>query len=227
MSQQFWRPTTFDRSTDERIAVFNRHKHLPFAQQRQLLPIYRFRTHILYALEKYRTVILISETGSGKSTQVPQFLHEAGWTAGGRSVVCTQPRRIAATSIASRVADEMGAVLGDQVGYAVRFDAKYSTQTAVKFVTDGVLLRETLTDPLLMKYSVIMIDEVISRNLILSINLIIFLITGTREIIAQRYPFGPPEENLQKEKGLAIDCYVCHHRRHLHEKVLRNEQKGA
>jgi ATP-dependent RNA helicase DDX35 len=97
---------------------------MTIAQQRQMLPIAKYRESILYAVEKYRTVVIVGETGSGKTTQLPQYFHEAGWSAGGRVVVCTQPRRVACISVASRIADEMGASLGREVGYCVRFDAR-------------------------------------------------------------------------------------------------------
>lgn len=80
----------------------------------------------------------MGETGSGKTTQLPQFLHEAGWTQGGRQVICTQPRRVAVISVAQRVADEMGRDLGGVVGYAIRFDNKTSPNTSIKFCTDGM-----------------------------------------------------------------------------------------
>lgn len=159
-SNQFWRPSLGDRGTEDRVAIPNRHKHLPLLQQRQLLPLFRHKKQILYALEKFSTLILVSETGSGKSTQIPQFLHESGWTDNSRCVVCTQPRRIAAITIASRVADEMGCSLGHEVGYAIRFERKCTQQTRLLYCTDGILLRETMSDPLLSKYSVVMVDEV-------------------------------------------------------------------
>jgi HrpA-like RNA helicase len=92
-------------------------------------------------------------------------LHEAGWTAKGRSVVCTQPRRVAAISVSARTAEEFGCRLGEEVGYAVRFDNKTSSNTIIKYCTDGVLLRETQNDPLLSKYSVVMVDEAHERSL--------------------------------------------------------------
>jgi ATP-dependent RNA helicase DDX35 len=108
---------------------------------------------------------VIVETGCGKSTQLPLYLHEAGWTQGERCVVCTQPRRVAATSVATRVAAEFGCTLGEEVGYGVRFDFKCSEKTRIKYYTDGVLLRETMSDPLLSKYSVIIVDEAHVRSL--------------------------------------------------------------
>eukprot|EP01032_Pedospumella_encystans_P025913 gene25913-29272_t len=169
---KFWKPTAAD--TDKGslrgdgggdLLSVNRNKHLSISQQRLQLPVYRYRTQILYALEKYRTLVLIGETGCGKSTQLPQYLHEAGWTAGSRCVVCTQPRRVAATSVATRVAVEFGCALGEEVGYGVRFDFKCSSKTVIKYYTDGVLLRETMSDPLLSKYSVIIVDEAHVRSL--------------------------------------------------------------
>ena len=97
------------------------------------------------------------ETGSGKTTQIPQFLVEAGYAQQGRSMVtCTQPRRVAATSIAARVAEEMDVTLGEEVGYTIRFeDVSDWNTTVLKFLTDGMLLREAMGDPLLTRYSVI------------------------------------------------------------------------
>eukprot|EP01039_Chlorochromonas_danica_P009111 gene9111-10058_t len=144
--------------------ILNRHKHLALRQQRELLPIFRVKKEILYAIENYRTLVLLGETGCGKSTQLPLYLHEAGWTKG-YAVVCTQPRRIATVTVASRVAEELGCQLGQTVGYGIRFDFRCSDQTVIKYYTDGVLLRETMTDPLLSKYSVIIIDEAHQRTL--------------------------------------------------------------
>lgn len=169
---KFWKPTGVvvnkegDRDgASSTLLNVNRHKHLSLSQQRQLLPIHRYKSQILYAMEKYSTLVLVGETGCGKSTQLPLFLHEAGWTTDSRCVVCTQPRRIAATSVASRVAEEFGCTLGDEVGYGVRFDFKCSSKTIIKYYTDGVLLRETMSDPLLSKYSVIIVDEAHVRSL--------------------------------------------------------------
>jgi ATP-dependent RNA helicase DDX35 len=145
---------------------YNRNANLPLQRQRNRLPIRLIRDSILYALEKYRTLILVGETGSGKTTQIPQYLDEAGWTEGGRVVICTQPRRMAAISIATRVAEEMGTTVGDRVGYAVRFDAKYDRErTRIKYYTDGLLLREAMLDPLFSSCSVVMIDEAHERTI--------------------------------------------------------------
>lgn len=173
-SQQFWRPQL---SSDRDIAssdplsassgtlIYNRFKHLSLRQQRENLPIYRHRRSILYALERYTTLILVGETGCGKSTQLPLYLFEAGWTEKGYSVVCTQPRRVAVITVANRVAAEFGCSVGEEVGYGIRFDFQCSSKTRIKYYTDGVLLRETMVDPLLSKYSVVIVDEAHQRTL--------------------------------------------------------------
>ena len=105
-----------------------------------------------YALKTFSTVILVGSTGCGKTTQIPQYVQEAGWCEGGRVCVVTQPRRVAAIAVAQRVADELGVKLGDGVGYCVRFDDKtHPVKTRIKFCTDGLLLRELMQDPLLSK----------------------------------------------------------------------------
>ncbi|CAN1134724.1 Probable pre-mRNA-splicing factor ATP-dependent RNA helicase DEAH9, partial [Linum perenne] len=135
-------------------------------KQRQRLPVYKYRTAILYLVETHATTIVVGETGSGKTTQIPQFLHEAGWADGGRVIACTQPRRLAVQSVAARVAEEMGVKLGEEVGYTIRFeDVTNVDKTLIKFLTDGVLLREMMDDPLLSKYSVIMVDEAHERSI--------------------------------------------------------------
>jgi ATP-dependent RNA helicase DDX35 len=92
--------------------------------QRQCLPISKHRTQLLYALEHHSVIVVVGETGSGKSTQIPQFLFENGWCDDGFTVVCTQPRRVAAQTLAQRVAQEVGTTLGKTVGYTIRFDDK-------------------------------------------------------------------------------------------------------
>jgi ATP-dependent RNA helicase DDX35 len=123
----------------------------------------------LVSLALARVTHIVILCRSGKTTQIPQYLHEAGWTAGGRCVVCLQPRRVAASTVAKRVAEERGCRLGDEVGYAVRFDACSSPLTRIKFMTEGMLVREMMADPLLTKYSVIMLDEAHERTLFLDV----------------------------------------------------------
>ncbi|MCJ1339578.1 hypothetical protein MMC09_004868 [Bachmanniomyces sp. S44760] len=132
---------------------------------RKSLPIYTFREQLLAAVAEYQVLIIVGETGSGKTTQIPQYLHEAGYTKGGLKVGCTQPRRVAAMSVAARVADEMGVKVGNEVGYAIRFEDATSDKTILKYMTDGMLLREFLTEPDLGGYSALMIDEAHERTL--------------------------------------------------------------
>ena len=132
------------------------------------LPIWRYHDEILYALERYSVLIMIGETGSGKSTQLPQILYKNGWTSNGQAIVCTQPRRMACITLSKRVSEEMSVVLGEEVGYGVRFESecnKNDKRTSIKYMTDGLLMRETMTDPLLSSYSVVIVDEAHERSL--------------------------------------------------------------
>jgi len=138
------------------------------------------RATLVKEIREHDTVIVLGETGSGKTTresggnssspslkrhlEVPQFLLEANFAVNG-AIACTQPRRVAATSLAARVAAEQGVNVGSRVGYAVRFDERSSVDTKIKYLTDGMLVRELLGDPLLSKYSVIVIDEAHERTL--------------------------------------------------------------
>lgn len=173
MCATFWKPKSVshlqiladERDSESATTTFN-FSTAPLAQQRTLLPIYKHKRQILYTLEEFHVVIIVGETGSGKSTQIPAYLWENGWTQNNFQVVCTQPRRIAAQSLAERASQEAGKKLGDEIGYVVRFDDRTSSITQVKYVTDGMLLREaTLSDPLLSRYSVIMIDEAHERSI--------------------------------------------------------------
>ncbi|KAL6715037.1 hypothetical protein ACLMJK_007298 [Lecanora helva] len=130
-----------------------------------LLPIARHRQNLLYLIETFPITIVVGQTGSGKTTQIPQFLEQSGWCEEGKMIAVTQPRRVAATTVATRVAEEKGCKLGEEVGYSIRFEDLTSAKTRIKFLTDGLLLREALADPLLSRYSVIMVDEAHERSL--------------------------------------------------------------
>ncbi|KAJ1624520.1 pre-mRNA-splicing factor ATP-dependent RNA helicase PRP16 [Pavlovales sp. CCMP2436] len=172
----FWRPgseappasAALDRggaNDDHASAVPNANAGLSLTQQRVRLPVFASRREILYLVETHQTVVIVGHTGCGKTTQIPQYLCEAGWTAGGRVVACTQPRRVAAMTVAARVADEMGVELGaDAVGYAVRFDVRACAATQILYLTEGTLMREMLADPLLSRFSVLMVDEAHERG---------------------------------------------------------------
>ncbi|KAI0670780.1 pre-mRNA splicing factor [Trametes maxima] len=134
-------------------------------ETRKSLPIYQYRDQLLEAIKEHQVLIVVAETGSGKTTQLPQYLHEAGYTANGMKVGCTQPRRVAAMSVAARVAEEVGTKVGYEVGYSIRFEDCTSDKTVLKYMTDGMLLREFLTEPDLAGYSALIIDEAHERTL--------------------------------------------------------------
>ncbi|KAL2456374.1 RNA helicase family protein [Abeliophyllum distichum] len=131
---------------------------------RKTLPIFPYRDQLLQAIHDHQVLVIVGETGSGKTTQIPQYLHEAGYTKRGK-IGCTQPRRVAAMSVAARVSQEMGVKLGHEVGYSIRFEDCTSEKTVLKYMTDGMLLREFLGEPDLASYSVVMVDEAHERTL--------------------------------------------------------------
>ena len=139
-------------------------KALSIQETRKSLPIYQYRDDFLAAMEQHQILVIVGETGSGKTTQLPQYLHEAGYTKNGMKVGCTQPRRVAAMSVAARVAEEVGVKVGYEVGYSVRFEDCTSDKTILKYMTDGMLLREFMTEPDLAGYSALMIDEAHERT---------------------------------------------------------------
>lgn len=135
------------------------------SKQRRSLPIFPVSGKLLEELKKSDTVIIIGETGSGKTTQIPQYIHEERWDRAG--MICiSQPRRVAAVTVAKRVAEEMNTDIGGLVGYTVRFEDTCSTGvTKLKYATDGMILREAISDPFLMKYAWIILDEAHERTI--------------------------------------------------------------
>ena len=133
-------------------------------KQRQFLPAFAVRNELINVIRDNNIVIVVGETGSGKTTQLTQYLHEEGYTKFGM-IGCTQPRRVAAMSVAKRVSDEMGVKLGDEVGYAIRFEDCTSNKTIIKYMTDGILLRESLSEPDLDNYAAVIMDEAHERSL--------------------------------------------------------------
>lgn len=111
-----------------------------------------------------QVLIVVGDTGSGKTTQMTQYLAEAGY-ADRLKIGCTQPRRVAAMSVAKRVAEEVGCRLGQEVGYTIRFEDCTSPETKIKYMTDGMLQRECLVDPDMTNYSVLMLDEAHERTI--------------------------------------------------------------
>ncbi|CAK9202260.1 unnamed protein product [Sphagnum troendelagicum] len=140
-------------------------RYYEILERRRELPVWQQKQEFLDTLAKNQTMILVGETGSGKTTQIPQFVSEAGYTSSRKQVACTQPRRVAAMSVARRVSEEMDVTIGDEVGYSIRFEDCSGAKTVLKYLTDGMLLREAMTDPLLERYAVIIIDEAHERTL--------------------------------------------------------------
>lgn len=140
-------------------------KKMDIAETKISLPVYPFRDDLIAAIREHQILIIEGETGSGKTTQIPQYLHEEGFTKDGKKIGCTQPRRVAAMSVAARVAQEMGVKLGNEVGYSIRFEDCTSERTVLKYMTDGTLHREFLSEPDLASYSVMIIDEAHERTL--------------------------------------------------------------
>ncbi|XP_061787707.1 ATP-dependent RNA helicase DHX8-like [Nerophis lumbriciformis] len=133
-------------------------------QQRQNLPIFKLREELVQAVHDNQILIVVGETGSGKTTQITQYLAEAGYCARGK-IGCTQPRRVAAMSVAKRVSEEYGCRLGQEVGYTIRFEDCTSMETVIKYMTHGMLQRECLIDADMSQYSIIMLDEAHERTI--------------------------------------------------------------
>jgi ATP-dependent RNA helicase DHX8/PRP22 len=137
-------------------------------EQRESLPVYRLKTELLQAIQANQVLVVVGETGSGKTTQMTQYMVELGLTRGSNGntklIGCTQPRRVAAISVAKRVAEEYGCPLGEQVGYSIRFDDMTSKDTIIKYMTDGMLMREYLADNDLTRYGALMLDEAHERT---------------------------------------------------------------
>ncbi len=149
--------------SEKSLILINRKKEI--IEFRKNLPIIKQEDDIMYAINNCLVTIISGETGSGKSTQIPQFLYEKGYTNEIGNIIITQPRRVAARTLSMRLANELNVTLGNEVGYQIRFESyNFSNETKIKFVTDGILLKEIENDQLLSKYSVVIIDEAHERT---------------------------------------------------------------
>ncbi|KAK7064818.1 Pre-mRNA-splicing factor ATP-dependent RNA helicase PRP16 [Favolaschia claudopus] len=148
--------------TSAGVSAFAKNRTLK--EQREFLPAFASRQELMKVIRENQVIVVVGETGSGKTTQLAQFLYEDGYCQHGL-VGCTQPRRVAAMSVAKRVSEEMECKLGSTVGYAIRFEDCTSADTKIKYMTDGVLLRESLNEGDLDRYSVIILDEAHERSL--------------------------------------------------------------
>ncbi|XP_050308776.1 ATP-dependent RNA helicase DHX15 homolog isoform X3 [Anthonomus grandis grandis] len=145
------------------------------------LPVFEYRNDFMRLLSENSCIVLVGETGSGKTTQIPQWCVEFARSVGRKGVCCTQPRRVAAMSVAQRVSEEMDVALGQEVGYSIRFEDCSSAKTVLKYMTDGMLLREGMSDPMLESYQCILLDEAHERTLATDI-----LMGVLKEVIRQR-----------------------------------------
>merc|ERR1719266_435291 len=143
---------------------YGRKTTMTILEQRQSLPIYKLKDELIRAINDNQILIVVGETGSGKTTQMTQYMAECGFAARGK-IGCTQPRRVAAMSVAKRVAEEYGCLLGQEIGYTIRFEDCTTNETIIKYMTDGFLLRECLIDPEMKSYSCIMLDEAHERSI--------------------------------------------------------------
>lgn len=141
-------------------------KYFRILEGRRNLPVHKHRQEFLDIYHNTQIMVFVGETGSGKTTQIPQYvLYDELPQFTGKLIACTQPRRVAATSVAQRVADELDVKLGEEVGYSVRFDNCTSEKTMLKYMTDGQLLRECMHDNDMSRYACIIIDEAHERTL--------------------------------------------------------------
>ena len=166
--------TAITQKIDSQISLLDIDTELPIAQK---------SAHISELISNNQVVIVAGETGCGKTTQLPKICLNAGLGRRGK-IAHTQPRRVAATSVASRIADEVSSPLGELVGYSVRFADKTSSNTRVKLMTDGILLAELQSDPLLSEYEVVIIDEAHERSLNID-----FLLGFLKNLLSKRPEF--------------------------------------
>src|SRR5690606_6661773 len=139
-------------------------RELPPIHYAEELPVSEHREALALARREHQVVIVCGEPGAGQATQVPDIGLDRGRGPRGMTAP-TQARRLAATSVAKRIAEELGTELGDWVGYQIRFSDRSSPNVAIKLMTDGILLAETQRDPLLRRYDTIIIDEAHERSL--------------------------------------------------------------
>lgn len=166
-------PGQDDNSTPEKIQLNTTKKteSTNEVKSKLKLPVLEYKEKFLQLLHDNNTLVIVGETGSGKTTQIPnwcvEYLKNCNESSKGRQlcVACTQPRRIAAMSVSAHVAKEQNVKLGQEIGYSVRFESCSSASTVLKYCTDGMLLREAMNDSRLSQYGVIVLDEVHERTL--------------------------------------------------------------
>ncbi|XP_057482600.1 pre-mRNA-splicing factor ATP-dependent RNA helicase DEAH10-like [Actinidia eriantha] len=187
--------------TPSKADFFTRKQRI--AQQRKSLPIASVEKRLVEEVRSNDILIIVGETGSGKTTQIPQFLFNAGFCHDGKIIGITQPRRVAAVSVARRVAEECGVELGQRVGYSVRFDDMTSCSTRIKYMTDGLLLREALLDQYLSRYSVIIVDEAHERTV--PTDVLLGLLKSVQKLRSGPINQLPNIEHMKADNGALMD----------------------
>ncbi|KAM8887442.1 putative ATP-dependent RNA helicase DHX37 isoform 2-T3 [Spinachia spinachia] len=192
-----------DNKTSAQPTVFIPVNRSPEIQEARLkLPVLADEQVIMEAVRENPCIIICGETGSGKTTQVPQFLYEAGYASGSRTIGITEPRRVAAVSMSHRVAKEMN-LSTRVVSYQIRYKGNVTSDTKIKFMTDGVLLKEIQKDFLLQRYSVIIIDEAHERSVYTDI-----LIGLLSRIVPLRNKKGVPMKLLVMSATLRVEDFT-------------------
>ena len=156
-------------------------RYFQILEARKKLPVWEQRAEFFEMVKKNQTLVFVGETGSGKTTQIPAFMLETGLVRNKRMVACTQPRRVAAMSVSKRVTEELDVEMGEEVGYTIRFEDVTGPKTVLKYMTDGMLLREAMNDPMLERYAAVILDEAHERTLATDI-----LFGLIKEVAAQR-----------------------------------------
>ncbi|KNH09404.1 ATP-dependent RNA helicase DHX8 [Perkinsela sp. CCAP 1560/4] len=192
--------TNFPGETSREVSRQCQETRTILKEDRQALKVFKVKRKLLDMIADSQVLVVIGETGSGKTTQIPQYLVDAGYASGGKIIGCTQPRRLPAKSIAERVAEEFGCSVGQEVGYTMRFEDRTSKKTVIKYMTDGILLREALADPFFKKYGVIVIDEAHERN----INTDLLLGLLKRALVAKQFKLIVTSATLNVEKFTAF-----------------------
>lgn len=180
-------------------------KYFKILEDRRNLPAFRVKESLFSLLETDDVIILQGETGSGKTTQIPQLLLNSKWSGQKKIIACTQPRRIAAISVAKRVAEETDTMIGEQIGYNIRFDDCTSSKTLLKYITDGMLIRELLIDKLLTNYSIIILDEAHERTLNTDI-----LLPILKDIVARRSQLNQTSQSSKMNvENVPLSQFSC------------------
>ena len=192
---------TRDRAAAEQTVYIRVDRTAEVEEARQMLPILAEEQAIMEAIRYNNVVIVCGETGSGKTTQIPQFLFEAGYAVN-KKIGVTEPRRVAATSMSRRVAQEMS-LSSDVVSYHIRYDRNVSEHTKIKFMTDGILLKEIQDDFLLTAYSAVIVDEAHERSVFSDI-----LIGLLSRIVRMRDKKGDPLRLIIMSATLRVDSFA-------------------